>query len=198
MLNKVCSKCKIEKSLNNFNKRSDTGKPKWACKECEKSYNKNYVEENKKLLYLRNEQWRRENPYYQKEYYSKDIEKHKEYGRKHYQNNKTEILVKRAERYDPVKAKAYFSRPEVKEKQWSNHIKRTYGVDATWYYNKLKSQNNQCFICKTENPKTPNGKFCIDHCHDTGKIRNLLCKKCNSFEGFLKQYKQMGLLEKFE
>lgn len=41
----------------------------------------------------------------------------------------------------------------------------------------LKKQNGKCAICN----KLPQGKrpLVIDHCHDTGKIRGLLCYGCN-------------------
>ena len=36
-----------------------------------------------------------------------------------------------------------------------------------------KSQSNQCAICSDPDPTD------LDHCHETGKIRWLLCKHCN-------------------
>ena len=48
-------------------------------------------------------------------------------------------------------------------------------------YNKIIADNPNCMICK-EGLQTPN----IDHCHTTGKVRGVLCKKCNSGLGFFK------------
>ena len=42
-------------------------------------------------------------------------------------------------------------------------------------------QHNQCAICKKVFLKTP----CIDHNHETGKIRALLCRKCNFQLGYI-------------
>ena len=36
----------------------------------------------------------------------------------------------------------------------------------------MKEQNNKCKLC-SRNPET------VDHCHKTGRIRGLLCGKCN-------------------
>ena len=49
------------------------------------------------------------------------------------------------------------------------------------YELRLARQNGACAICK----KTPKRRLlCVDHCHVTGKVRGLLCKKCNSGLGF--------------
>jgi hypothetical protein len=42
----------------------------------------------------------------------------------------------------------------------------------------------RCNICDAPEPK--GGRLCIDHCHKTGKIRGLLCHKCNRGIGFAK------------
>lgn len=55
------------------------------------------------------------------------------------------------------------------------NAKYTYGLEAEEYI-KLISKAH-CEICKTIN----SGKkaFHVDHCHQTGKVRGLLCNKCN-------------------
>ena len=44
----------------------------------------------------------------------------------------------------------------------------------------LAGQGGVCAICKRKFDKTP----CVDHCHSTGKVRGLLCRKCNIGLGF--------------
>ena len=72
-----------------------------------------------------------------------------------------------------------------------NRLKSVFGVNKEQYDAMLTSQNHVCAICKE--PETLKSKIgrrrheflCIDHCHDTGKIRGLLCRKCNgSLGGF--------------
>ena len=41
----------------------------------------------------------------------------------------------------------------------------------------IADQKGKCAICEAE---LDNGKHtCVDHCHTTGKIRGLLCTRCN-------------------
>jgi hypothetical protein len=51
----------------------------------------------------------------------------------------------------------------------------------------VEDQNNLCKICKR--PPNKIKKLCVDHCHISGKVRGLLCDKCNkglgSFEDSL-------------
>lgn len=63
--------------------------------------------------------------------------------------------------------------------------KRKYGWDITNYEQQLEKQGGCCAICGTSDPKR-NGMFHIDHCHDTGKVRGLLCGHCNIGIGNLK------------
>jgi hypothetical protein len=59
---------------------------------------------------------------------------------------------------------------------------RKLGIDFSidQYNAMLADQNLQCKICqcKLDDP-------CVDHCHTTGKVRGLLCRKCNAAIGSL-------------
>jgi hypothetical protein len=44
----------------------------------------------------------------------------------------------------------------------------------------LVLQENKCYICRRE------VKLTIDHNHVTGKFRGLICSRCNTFLGFIK------------
>jgi hypothetical protein len=72
--------------------------------------------------------------------------------------------------------------------KWKTFIVRTYGITAEDYYNMLADQNNKCAVCESEevnNSRISSGKLFIDHCHTTGKVRGLLCSKCNHGIGLL-------------
>jgi len=72
------------------------------------------------------------------------------------------------------------------EKAKATRRKRTfalYGLRVGQYDELLKSQRGGCAICK----KIPSdGKLCIDHCHETGAVRGLLCNGCNFALGIAK------------
>lgn len=61
---------------------------------------------------------------------------------------------------------------------------KKYNITEKQYNEMVIKQNDLCFICdknetrlnKRSGKKQP---LCIDHCHKTGKIRGLLCFKCN-------------------
>jgi Recombination endonuclease VII len=65
---------------------------------------------------------------------------------------------------------------------------RKYGITITQYDAMLKEQKGVCAIC--QNPETrfefKTGNTCalaVDHCHDTSKVRGLLCSRCNKTIG---------------
>jgi hypothetical protein len=71
-------------------------------------------------------------------------------------------------------------RPCREHIKWKTFIKRTYGIDAETYYEMLAKQDHKCAICGTEGNNSINKtKMFIDHCHDSGEVRGLLCSKCN-------------------
>ena len=62
-------------------------------------------------------------------------------------------------------------------------IKHKYGISLQEYDQLLDHQKGACAICKT----TPHTRLCIDHDHKTGRIRGLLCRKCNTAIGLLRE-----------
>jgi hypothetical protein len=63
-------------------------------------------------------------------------------------------------------------------------LKIKYGLTLEEYQKILESQNGVCAICGLKETSISNKKggvdsLRVDHCHTTGKIRGLLCSKCN-------------------
>jgi len=76
-------------------------------------------------------------------------------------------------------------------KSKSSHLLKKYKITMNDYIGLLERQNGVCAICK-ETCKS--GRYlAVDHCHETGKIRGLLCLECNRGIGALKD--SVSLLE---
>jgi hypothetical protein len=71
------------------------------------------------------------------------------------------------------------------------HIKHRYGITAAEYDALLAAQGGTCAICEQppseKNTRAHWGeKLCVDHCHETGAVRGLLCNDCNLALGYAK------------
>jgi hypothetical protein len=69
-----------------------------------------------------------------------------------------------------------------KLKDWS--LRKNYGISIENYEEKLLFQRSKCAICQGEITFTT---ACVDHCHSTGKVRDLLCVNCNWGIGSFKE-----------
>lgn len=150
---KKCSKCGKEKSINQFG-FSRPNVHRVNCKKCQNEYGKEY---------------RKKNP----DFVKKVAENHKEYLKEYRQ-------VKKKERNEYLK-EWYRKNPEKKRAQ---KYRNRYGIDIEDYEKILKEQNGVCAICGGTDLGRKSAKyFVIDHCHETNKIRGLLCHKCNMILG---------------
>ena len=68
--------------------------------------------------------------------------------------------------------------PEAQKGILDQHLKR-YGMNSDDFYRLLNEQNGLCAICETDDPGAWFGRMVVDHSHVTGKVRGLLCAKCN-------------------
>ena len=57
---------------------------------------------------------------------------------------------------------------------------RAQGIDITYtqYQEILSQQGSRCAICKIHESKLTKS-LCVDHDHNTGRVRGLLCQTCN-------------------
>jgi hypothetical protein len=69
--------------------------------------------------------------------------------------------------------------PDLRRTKTQEYMrKRKYGLSVDSYQAMLESQNHVCKIC---HKSSRGGKaLSVDHCHDTGRVRGLLCTKCNT------------------
>jgi hypothetical protein len=61
-----------------------------------------------------------------------------------------------------------------------------YGIGFEGLSALYAAQNGRCAICATEAPMRGRGCFHVDHCHESGRVRGLLCGSCNKALGLFK------------
>ncbi len=62
------------------------------------------------------------------------------------------------------------------------HYLKTYGLTRSAYDAMLSAQGGVCAICSQPEMRIMRGKVAalsVDHCHETGKVRGLVCNRCN-------------------
>jgi hypothetical protein len=64
-----------------------------------------------------------------------------------------------------------------------SYLKRKYGISVEEYERMLERQNGRCAVCR----QPPTGvSLHVDHDHESGRIRGLLCFTCNNSLGDMK------------
>jgi hypothetical protein len=84
------------------------------------------------------------------------------------------------------------------DKKRNNHLKYTYGITLAQFKEMEARQDGKCAICgfapDGSSPSRTGKRLHVDHCHDTGIVRGLLCGNCNIGIGNLQH--SLELLEK--
>jgi len=91
----------------------------------------------------------------------------KEKVKKYRQDNKEKLL-------------AYGKSYKEMAKMW--HLKRKYNITLEQHKQMIEDQGNCCAICDEVMTKP-----CVDHNHDTGAVRELLCDPCNKALGLFRE-----------
>lgn len=71
----------------------------------------------------------------------------------------------------------------------NSHLKKMFNISLLDYNDMLKKQDGKCAICGSDKPSAKGDKivhFAVDHNHETGEIRSLLCIQCNQGLGQFK------------
>lgn len=68
-------------------------------------------------------------------------------------------------------------------------LKRNFGISLEDYNRMFIAQNGCCLICK-QHQSSLKRALAVDHCHETKKVRGLLCCNCNAALGYMKENKE--------
>lgn len=60
---------------------------------------------------------------------------------------------------------------------------KEYGISYDDVIELTKAQEYKCAICGTHEKEVVREKLFVDHCHTSGKVRGMLCSKCNTMLG---------------
>jgi hypothetical protein len=84
--------------------------------------------------------------------------------------------------------------------RWENqkrqsHLLKRYGLTPEAYDSLLESQGGGCAICGSTIADSRGNRPHVDHCHDTGKVRGILCGRCNMGLGHFGDDIELAYLE---
>jgi hypothetical protein len=69
---------------------------------------------------------------------------------------------------------------ELRKRRWQNHLITAYGMTQKDFEFLVAKHDGCCHCCGKKRRK-----MCIDHDHETGKVRGLLCSNCNTAIGLM-------------
>lgn len=86
----------------------------------------------------------------------------------------------------------YKNDPAVQEGYRRRRMTRLFGITPSDWDVMFEAQNGCCAICQRTEAASRGHKgnkhkrrLAIDHCHETGKVRGLLCSRCNLVLGWI-------------
>lgn len=215
METKVCSKCGKEYSIEDYLLRGN-GNRRTECKFCHNEYQRmRYLEKQGKFKRDVRREVRESDPkkcikcgetkpLSEFTFHNRNKGQHrnfchdceKEWIRKYHQSpqgkkKRKEWVGENKERIEEYK-RLYRDDAIKKERSKVYHrarlLKESFNMTVDDYMVMYENQSGRCAICGSETAN--NGKrknFCVDHDHETGKVRGLLCHNCNVSVGLMKE-----------
>lgn len=120
---------------------------------------------------------------YMKMWRAKNVEKRSAYLKEWKAKNAEHVQA-----YNIEHLRDYQHKPQAQKARRERNLRENYGMTPDEFNALWASQAGKCAICAT--PLMPKGRqpnsVCIDHNHQTGEVRGLLCRSCNDGIGRLK------------
>lgn len=125
-----------------------------------------------------------------------------EYNKAYYKANKAQLLARQKRWYEENKERILAAQktPEARKRAAENRrkcptlkmrvrrywLKSAYGMTQNDWADMFGRQGNACAVCG----KTDTKRWAVDHDHKTGKVRAVLCLRCNILLGHAKENMQ--------
>lgn len=74
---------------------------------------------------------------------------------------------------------------QTREYRRDSFLRSTFGITLVEYNERLEAQDGRCLLCFTPEAEARNGVLDVDHDHESGRVRGLLCHRCNWALGIL-------------
>jgi len=175
---KRCNKCEqVQPVSEYYEKKGTVDGYAHPCKTCTKAQQRRYYEANqeKKVAYSR--EWHRQNPEKAKARSAKYRER---IGRERQHQRWISMTPEERAEFNRRQRAARAANPERFRLYDLKRRLKKFGVTLEEYNALLELQGGVCAICQGP----PNGKdpdiYHVDHDHETGKLRGLLCSSCNN------------------
>lgn len=107
-------------------------------------------------------------------------------------------LAYRCKDCDRVARARHYHTTKGKILKRNTNRKNKYGITPEDFESLWESQEGCCVICNIKlddgfSPSHKPNKAVIDHCHDTGNVRGILCTKCNKGLGMFNDSQEVLL-----
>lgn len=104
-------------------------------------------------------------------------------------SQESKLKYARSEKAKENRKRHYESRKEFyQEYERNRQYQKMYGITIGDYDRMLAEQGGVCKMCGASEAGPKRQKFAVDHCHTTGRVRGLLCVRCNVAVGFYEKH----------
>lgn len=205
----MCGNDKPEDAFGTRKSRKGVVRLLTQCRDCLIQKSRNYYANNRECVLAKQKEYlashQEERVAYRRRYREDNRERLSEKD-KVYRETSSEAVALRYKAYyltnrDAIRARQSIYRTEnreilnTKQRGRSNmiyrksYLQRLYGISESEYASMLTDQGGVCAICGKFETSTYRGKLrelAVDHCHESGVVRGLLCNQCNAALGKFK------------